>query len=375
MPSGERAVNILKQKRPSAAAAAAALIFLLSACGEGLSEGQPAKGKALTADVETVESVQLPVYAVYPGTVISADRVEIASRLTGYVYDLRVHEGQEVAKGELLLSVDPTGVKTQIQQAKAGLAKAKASLADAEANYKRYKQLYRDHAATKQQLDEMERAWKVARGNDQAAEAALEQAQSQLKYAEVRAPFDGLVVSKYVENGQLASPGTPLLTIENPRDLQVEVQVAEQAFTHLKLGQEVRIRFEGPDGKMRAVGGAVARLVSAADPVTHTHLVKIDLPPESGAYSGEYALVNVPVGEQEGVVVPERAIHNRAGITGVFVMGAEGRAQFRMTTLGPSGPGGRVILSGLFPGDRVILSAEGNLVNGAEIEPRSGGGK
>jgi len=302
--------------------------------------------------------------------VVSADRVEVGSRLSGYVHNLEVHEGQSVKKDQLLFAVDPTGVKSEIRGARAQLDKAQAGLTDAETNYKRYKQLYQEHSATRKQYEAVEREWKVAQGNYQAAQAALVNARAQLKYAEVRSPLDGLIVAKMVDEGQLVSPGTPLLILEDPDHLQVQIQVPEQVFTLLTLGRKVDIRFEGPDYKTHRVIGPVERLVAAADPVTHTHLVKIGLPVRSGANSGEYCLVDIPVGEQEAFVVPEGAVYNRAGLSGVFTVNADDQAQFRMVTPGRQVEQGIVILSGLFPGDRIILSAEGSLYNGVKIRPR-----
>lgn len=317
----------------------------------------------------------MPVYTVLPGTVVSADRVEIASRLTGYVHGLEVHEGQKVKQGQLLLTVDPTGVEAQIRQAEAELAKAEANLINTRTNYERYKKLYRERAATGQQYQDIETAYKVAQEAQQAAQAALAGARSQLKYAEVHAPFDGLVVSKLVDNGQLATPGAPLLVLENPSHLQVQVQMTEQAFLHVEIGRQIQVELEGSDYSMQTISGTVERLVAAADPVTHTHLAKIGLPPDSGAYSGEYAVVSIPIAEHEGIIVPSIAIHNRAGITGVFVVDAQNRARFSMVTLGKHLPTGTVVLSGLFPGDRVVVSAEGSLVNGVEIRAQKEGGR
>jgi multidrug efflux system membrane fusion protein len=343
------------------------LTLVLNGCDKGQPGSPSLQGKVVPAHVETVRSRRLPVYAVLPGTVVSADRVEVSSRLTGYLYDLDVHEGQHVKKGQLLFAVDPTGVKAEIRRAKAELEKALATLDDASANYKRYKKLFSGRATTRQEFDAVERAWKVAQGNYQAAQAALATARAQLKYAEVRSPFDGLVVAKRADKGQLASPGVPVLILENPNHLQVQLQVPEQAFVHLTLGQEIPIRFEGADFRMHRMTGPVERLVAAADPVTHTHLVKIGLPLRSRSFSGEYALVDVPLGEQEGIVVPSGAVHTRAGITGVFVVDAADRARFRMVTPGQQMNGGQVILSGLFPGDRIIVSAQGPLANGVKI--------
>jgi multidrug efflux system membrane fusion protein len=364
----ERTVSTAPIRKMKAFFVTAILTCLLVGCGQGPSGKIPAEGEIVEARVETIKSVQLPVYAVLPGTVVSTDRVEVASRLSGYVYNLEVHEGQSVKKGQLLFAVDPTDVKAEIRQAMAGLAKANASLADARDNYERYKNLYRQQSATKQQYQEYEKGYKVALGSYQAAEAALATARSQLKYAEVRAPFDGLIVSKLMDNGQLTAPGNPVLTLENPHHLQVQVQADDQAFACLKLGLEVPVEFEGPNFEMHTLTGSVERLVAAANPITHTHLVKLGLPADSTVWSGAYAIVSVPVGEQAAIIVPASAIHNRAGITGVFVVTEEGRAQFRMVTLGKDANQGKVILSGLFPGDRVIVSAKKALTNGAKIQ-------
>ncbi|MEJ2656198.1 MAG: efflux RND transporter periplasmic adaptor subunit [Desulfobacterales bacterium] len=352
----------------------AVLACLLNCCGQGPPETAPAKGEVVKGRVMTVELSRLPVTAVLPGTVVSANKVDVSSRLTGYVHGLQVHEGELVKEGQLLLAVDPSDVKAQIRQAEAELAKAEAALKDARSNYERYKGLYRDQSTTWQRFEEIKTNYKVAVGSYNSAQAALATARAQLKYAEVHAPFNGLVVSKLVDNGQLATPGTPLLVLENPKHLQVQVQVPEQTFPHLKLGQEVHLEFEGPDYKTHIVTGSVERLVAAANPLTHTHLVKIGLPAESRSYSGEYGLVKIPVGEQEAIVVPSEAIFNRAGISGVFVLNALSEAQFRMVTPGERVSQGRVVLSGLSPGDRVIVSAQAPLANGVRIQAQTGDG-
>ncbi|MEJ2040160.1 MAG: efflux RND transporter periplasmic adaptor subunit, partial [Desulfosarcinaceae bacterium] len=206
-------------------AVAAVYLLVLTGCGQSPAKSPPGPTRTVSAWVETLATEQLPVYAVVPGTVVSADRVEISSRLGGYIYDLDVHEGQRVKRDQLLFAVDPTQVKEQIRQAGAEQAKAQAALAEAEDNYRRFKNLFQEGSATKAAYQQAERNYKVARGNLDAAEAALKAARSQLKYSEVRAPFDGLIVSKFVDNGQLSSPGTPVLVIESPDHMQLQVQV------------------------------------------------------------------------------------------------------------------------------------------------------
>ena len=348
------------------------LLVWIGGCGQGPVEETPEQGPEVQARVETLEAVQLPVYAVQPGTVISANRVEVSSRLSGYIYDFNVNEGQQVSKGQLLFAVDPTQVKEQIRQARAELSKAEAALSEAKDNFGRFEKLYREQSASEADYEHAEKNYKVALGSRQSVQAALKAAESQLKYSEIRAPFGGLVVSKLVDKGQLATPGMPVLVLENPNHLQVQVQVDSQAFAHLSIGQQIPIELENEDMTSRTLTGVVERMVAAADPMTHTHLVKIALPANSGVWSGKFVMVRIPVGGHAGIVVPQKAIHDRAGITGVFVMRDDGRAQFRMITPGEKvQPQDRIVLSGLYPGDRLIITAQGTLANNVRIQAMS----
>lgn len=345
-----------------------ALAVLLVGCGHSSPpEHAQASAGQVSAQVVTVHAQALPIVATFPGSVISADRVQVASRLTGYVRKLYVHEGQSVRKGQLLLSVDPTDVNGRIAQARAALGKAQAALADAKANYQRYLALYQQHAVPEQRFQQIQMVYEVARGNLAAAAAALHTARSQLTYANVRAPFGGTVVAKFIDAGQLATPGQALLSLQSSGHLQVQVQVDTPAFQHLRLGQSVAVSFDGANFKEHTVQGVVERLVGAADPMTHTHAVKIGLGSHSGAASGDYASVSVPLGERSGIVVPTSAVHRRAGIVGVFVVGLDGTAEFRMVRLGEKVADGVVVLAGLVPGDRVVVSARGALSNGVRI--------
>ncbi len=325
-------------------------------------------GPAVKAQVLEVKQQMIPVYATFPGTVVATNQVRISSRLSGYVRKIYVHEGQRIKQGQLLLTIDPTQAYAAILQAKAALAKAKAALAEAKANYERYKSLYQQNAVPQQQYQQFELAYHVAQGNYESAKAALANAESQWNYSQVKAPFSGVVVSKLIDAGQLATPGQPLLVLQSSGVLQVQVQVDGQAYRHLRLGQKVAVTFEGSDFKPHTVQGVVERMVAAADPMTHTHAVKINLPPDSGAASGSYARVMIPVGEQEGILVPLSAVVHRAGIPGVFVVTPNGTAQFVMVRVGMRLGKDVIVLSGLMPGDRVIVHADGRLYNGTPIE-------
>nr|MDA3970330.1 efflux RND transporter periplasmic adaptor subunit [Desulfobulbaceae bacterium] len=314
------------------------------------------------------------IHATFPGVVIAANEIQVASRMMGYVRKLPVHEGQKVKKGELLLSLDPSEVRGGIDQAKAALLKAESVLAEAKSNHERFQALYEQKAVPEQQFQQVEMGYQVAKGNYAAATAALQQAHSQLTYVEVRAPFTGTIVAKFIDIGQLAAPGRPLLTLQSSGLLQVQVQVNQQAFVQLQVGQSIPVTLDRSNFELRTVTAMVARLVDAADPMTHTHTVKLSLPEDSGANSGDYARVSIKVGLQQGIVVPRSAVQRRAGIDGVFVVDAAGRAAFRMVRLGEQNDSGVVILAGLVADDQVIIRAEGKLSNGVKVQPTQGNG-
>ncbi|WP_303720958.1 efflux RND transporter periplasmic adaptor subunit [Malonomonas rubra] len=346
-------------------------LLMLAACSSA-PEQTAGSGGTLRAQIVSVSEQPFPLVADFPGSVIATREVQVASRIMGYVEKLRAHEGQNVKAGELLLALDPNDVNAGIHQAQAALGKADSVLVDAAANYERFLALYQEKAIPEQQFQQVEMGYKVAQGDRAAAAAGLEQAKAQLAYVEVKAPFAAVVVNKFIDVGQLVGPGQPLVSLQETGALQVQVQVSQQAYEHLLLGQQLTVTFDGRNEKTQAVQATVSRLVAAADPVTHSHTVKLDLPVDSCALAGDFVRVRVAIGEERGVIIPRDAIMRRAGIDGVFVLDSLGKAAFRMVRLGPSSGAGILILSGLVAGDQLIIDAEGELYNGALIEKVQG---
>jgi hypothetical protein len=115
----------------------------------------------------------------------------------------------------------------------------------------------------------------------------------------------------------------------------------------------------------------VANLVPSADPVTHSHLVKIDLPKDAGLRSGSFVQVAFALGQRDGVRVPASAVLTRAGISGVFVVDAQGLASYRMVRTGTASAGQLEILAGLNPGERVVISSATALQNGDKVQSQA----
>lgn len=342
---------------------------LLAAChGSGPEAGQPASGPALSLATVKVEPRSVPDYARVPGTVAAVRQARLASRLTGYIQSITVHAGDTVKAGAPLVTIDPADTRGQLAQAQAGLARAQANLADASANRTRFANLYREGAATQQRYEGVERNYAAARSQVAAARAAVAMARAQLAYAEVRAPFAGVVVAREADPGDLATPGRTLLVLEDPAQLEVRAQVDQAAYAALAPGQQVAVHGAG-----RVVEATLAQRVPAADPLSHTHLIKLALPADAGLASGSYVTVDVPVGRRQALLVPASAVIKRAGISGVFVIGADDRAQFRLVRVGRAGPEGVDIQAGLRAGEVILRAPDARVENGTRIAPRHGG--
>ncbi len=341
----------------------------LAGCGGDDSEQRPPadSGMEIQGDWLTVDASEVDDTALFPGTVIASDQAPIASRMMGYVRSIDVDEGDRVEKDQVLLTIDQSDVDSQIRQAEAAQAKARSGLANARSNFERFERLYADDAVPKQQFEQMKTAYEVAQGDLQAAQAAVEQARAQVAYAQIQAPFDGTIVQRMADPGQLANPGQPLLMLQGSGDREVQVEVDDQAYAALDQGDEIEIGYRQADGSPATFRGEVLRLVSAANPITRTHTVKIGVPAELDLTPGSFVTVNVVLDRKPAVLIPSSALHDRAGMTGVFVLDDEDRARFRVVRLGQERGDRVAVLAGLEDGDRVITSAEGRLANGVTV--------
>ena len=353
------------------AAAVLALSAGLSGCSDKAKEPTvlPA-GASVQATAITVEKASLPIVATSPGNVIAQQQAMISSRLMGFLREINVQEGQHVAAGQKLFAVDPTDIQGQMAMARAGLSQAEAALADANNDFERFGTLYKEEAIPKMQWDKIRLQHQMTQQQVSMARAGFNTAAAQMKYATVTAPFAGIITQKMANAGAMAAPGQPVLMLENTDRLQVQTSVARDIFTQLKVGTVVAILAEGQGSD---IVGKVANLVPAADPVTHSYLVKIDLPAGNSLRSGSFVQVAFALGEREGVRVPVSAILTRAGITGVFVVDAQGVAKYRMVRTGATTGGNIEILAGLNPGERVVTSSVSALQNGDKVVNQGNG--
>jgi len=303
-----------------------------------------------------VATLDMPIAYVTSGTVTSDHRVSISSRISGYIRELRVREGDSVQEGQVLVQVDPV-------DAKQALIQAKADLADAEADLKRYDELLKAGAVTSQQAEKVQLRYKVVKSQ-------VEQARNQLSYAEIRSPVAGVVVEKRLSQGDLAAPGIAILTLEDPTSLLVETYVSERFVSQIHEGDQVDIKIASLE---RTFQGVVRQVVQAADPVSHQFLVKTALPASAEIHPGMYAQTGFHVGTRQALVIPKATIVSRSGLDGVYLLDEASVAQYRLLRLGMEQGDQVEVLAGLREGDLIAWSGNPALKSGMKVQAAGNG--
>ena len=343
-----------------------AVVLLLGVGCGNQDEAGPASDSPVSVQTVRIERANIPTVVEGVGSLHGAREAVLSAKVMGTVLEIRKHAGESVRRGEVLVVLDDREVAGNIGQAEGALAQARAAAALAESNLKRFEQLRQRGAASQLELDQARFAHETAEGAVRQAEGAAATAGSYESYAQIPAPFDGQVVDRLVEVGDLAAPGRPLMRVEDGRRLRLHVTLAESQAMGATTGGPVQVIVPSIDG--RSFAGTVAEVVPAVDPATRTQLVKIDLPADTALRSGLFARARFTIGTREALSIPASALVRRGGLSGVFVA-EEGRAAFRLVELAEAQAGETIeVLAGIEAGDLVVVDAPATLTEGAAIE-------
>ena len=304
----------------------------------------------------------------YDGVVEAVRQTQIAAQVPGSVVELAVHAGDRVSAGQLLVRIDARTADQDAAASAAQVQAGRANLAVAQREFERQQQLHAKKYISAAALERAEGQLKAARAQVDAQSAQAGAARTGAGLHTVRAPYAGVVAEVPVQLGDMAMPGRPLLTLYDPSALRVTASVPQSALAKLagdKLGAaQVRIELPGvpADQQPQATG---VQLLPTVDAGTHTQQLRAQLPAQyAQAVPGMFArlwLAAAPADSQAAgasktsVTVPLKSVLRRGEMTGVYVPDAQGRPLLRQVRLGPVA-GERVeILSGVAPGEAVVL--------------------
>jgi RND family efflux transporter MFP subunit len=205
------------------------------------------------------------------------------------------------------------------------------------------------------------------------AKAEISQTQIQVDYGRILSPSEGVVTLKAAEVGALASPGAPLLTLEDDGRYRLEASVEEGMLVKIRLGESVRVSIDAlGDQEWTA---RVGEIQPFADPASRSSLVKIDLPEDLGKKgtirvlrSGLYGKARFPLGKREVMAVPQKAVLQGGNLQQVFIVDSSQTARLRLIKTGKA-YGDRIeVLSGLRDGERIIMEGTERVIDGNRVE-------
>ncbi len=283
------------------------------------------------------------------GTVQAVQRAEISAKISGNIITLPVDLGSTVKQGELLVELSAGEISAQVQQAKAQLEQAKRNLT-------REETLLRKNAATPESVKSLQDAVRIA-------EAAYRETLTMLDYARITAPFSGIITRKFANMGDLATPGKPLLVLEEGRNLQVLTDLPEAMIGGIKKGDRLKVSI--PSASL-VTEGTVAEISPTADPTSRSAPVKLRLPIDERLRSGQFARVGLATAGAETLVVPDQAVSLFGQVERVFVVD-DGRARLRLVRTGTKKDREVEILSGLTEEETVVVAGNDTLVDGQPV--------
>ena len=271
-------------------------------------------------------------------------------------------------------------VRSSVPEADSAVAGAKVNLDLAQTTFNRMQELWNKKSISNQEFDEAsgklksaQAAYEMARARRAQLDAQAARVQQDVRstevarsYAEITAPFAGVVTAKSVDPGAMAVPGAPLLTIEREGAYRLETSVEESRVAAIRVGQPVSVTL---DGVVHTLDARVSEIVPAVDAASRSYTVKIDLPSLPTLRSGAFGRASFSLGNRSALTIPAGAVTERGQLQSV-VVAENGVAHTRLVTTGQQSKDQVEVLSGLTAGDMVIFPVPPGLSDGSAVEVR-----
>jgi RND family efflux transporter MFP subunit len=313
-------------------------------------------GSAAAQPLETVEAQYRDVDLTYAAEAVTeaVKQSTVSAQVTGRVVEVNYDVGDYVKKGQVIVRIDQTEAAQVVAGSEAQVAQAEAAFQNARAALQRSRELAAQKFISQAALDKAEAEFRVAQAQLKAAQAGASQASATRSYTVVVAPYSGVVSARHVEIGEMATPGKPLMTGFDPRDMRVIASVPQYKVAEVRASPRAMVEVPSLN---KWVPARSITVLPAADPRTHATRVRIDLPEKTlDVYPGMFARACFTVGRARKLVVPIAAVLKRSEVTGIYVVSSEGAVSFRQIRPGePAGQGEVEVLAGISAGERVAI--------------------
>jgi RND family efflux transporter MFP subunit len=369
-------------RRPIATLTSGVLILMFLGCSSERQSVTAARETVSNLSVVTAQTTNIPDVVEAVGTLRAAETSQLAAQMMGNIVEVRVREGDQVQRGEVLAVIDDAQPRAALDRATAAdlaaqqeISASESDFALAEATFKRYQTLYDRKSVSAQEFDEIKARYQatearreMARAGQAQAEAAVHQARTTFGYTHIVAPFDGLVTDRKADVGTLASPGMPILTVEGLQRYRLEATVNESDLRYVHEGQQMSVLIDALAD--RELKGKLVEIVPAADSASRSFLVKIEVPSDPALRSGLFGRAQFTRGQRMALLIPRTAITERGQLQGIYVLDQSRIAGLRYVTLGKASAQQVEVLAGLQAGEILIGDPGSRELSGKKIESR-----
>ncbi len=321
----------------------------LIGCGEKGTDAS-AIHELVKVRVEIARALDGQGFERVPGNIRSAQESQLEAKFPAKIMKVLVKEGERVREGQSLAELDRKEIQAKLDQALAAQLQAKQDI-------ERFTKLLPAGAVTKQEFDAADARKKIA-------DAAVNEAKAFVEYTTISAPYDGIVTKKQLQDGDLAAPGKPLLSMEREDLYRFEADIPETLNSRINLGGSLLLTLTGVDDPVK---GVISEVSPVMDPNSRTFHIKIDVPKGVVVRSGQFGYVSLPTKENRAVAISCAAVHERGQLEYIFVV--EGQAALlRLIRLGKRNDNLCEVLSGVNEGEQIVLSSEQKLTDGQMVE-------
>jgi membrane fusion protein, multidrug efflux system len=349
---------------------------LAGGCSRGNSKPGAAGAPVLVAKTITT-NVPVQIQPEPVGHVQAFSSVTVRSQITGILSRVHFREGQEVKKGDLLFTIDPRPMQAALAAAQANLARDQAQLENARIQFARAQKLLDQKLIPQDEFDTNKASMDALTGTVASDQAAVTNAQLNLEFTEIRAPFDGRTGSlQFHEGNVIKAQDDTLLTINQTHPIYVEFAVPEQYLPEIKKQMraktlEVLAAFENMDGP--APAGELTFVDNSVDETTGTILLKATFPNEDSAlWPGQFVKVTLTLSELKDVVVaPTQAVQTGQNGQFVYVVKPDQTVEERPVVIGITYLGETVVQRGLATGETVVTDGQLRLAPGVKVSDKS----
>jgi RND family efflux transporter MFP subunit len=303
--------------------------------------------------VVDVGMISRPRFESAVGSIEPIHKSSVAAKILAKVVEVNATAGQSVRSGEVLVRLNDDDLQSRLKQTEAVLQAAIANAEQARSNLRRAERLKQENAISQAEYEAAATAVRTAEASQEQASRAVEEAKVFLDYATITAPFDGVIVDKQVQAGDMVTPGQTLLNLYDPDQMQLVANVRESFAMKLRVGQQVLARLESLDYECMAT---VREVVPQAEAGSRSFQVKASGPCPAGIYSGMFGRILLPLEDEQLTVIPSTAVKRVGQLTLVDVV-EDGKLLRRSVQLGRTINEHVEVLSGLIPGERIAVPA------------------